>query len=81
MHSLPRKSLWTILAALVVLAAAAAVPAVAGARPSPAGFVYVNDNTSGTNTVAGFARGEDGQLVPLPGSPFDTGGTSAMIVQ
>jgi 6-phosphogluconolactonase len=63
-----------VLAALVVLAAAAAVPAVAGARPGPAGFVYVNDNTSGTNTVAGFARGDDGQLVPLPGSPFDTGG-------
>ena len=74
MHSFPRKSLWAILAALVVLAAAAAVPAVAGAHPSPAGFVYVNDNTSGTNTVAGFVRGDDGQLVPLPGSPFDTGG-------
>ncbi len=38
------------------------------------GYVYVNDNTAGTNTVAGFARHADGSLTPLPGSPFSAGG-------
>jgi 6-phosphogluconolactonase (cycloisomerase 2 family) len=39
-----------------------------------AGYVYVNDNTSPVNTIAGFARHLDGTLTPLPGSPFDAGG-------
>jgi 6-phosphogluconolactonase len=38
------------------------------------GYLYVNDNTMGTNTVAGFARYGDGTLAPLPGSPFPVGG-------
>src|SRR5277367_5712583 len=38
------------------------------------GYVYVNDNTAGTNTIAGFARQRDGSLTPLPGSPFSAGG-------
>jgi DNA-binding beta-propeller fold protein YncE len=38
------------------------------------GYVYVNDNTATSNTVAGFRRGPDGSLTPLPGSPFATGG-------
>jgi 6-phosphogluconolactonase (cycloisomerase 2 family) len=38
------------------------------------GNVYVNDNTAGQNTIAGFARHADGSLTPLPGSPFDAGG-------
>ena len=38
------------------------------------GYVYVNDNTAGTNTIAGFARHADGSLTPLPGSPFSAGG-------
>jgi 6-phosphogluconolactonase len=38
------------------------------------GYVYVNDNTTGTNTVAGFVRHQDGSLTPLPGSPFPAGG-------
>jgi 6-phosphogluconolactonase (cycloisomerase 2 family) len=36
--------------------------------------VYVNDNTTGTNTIAGFLRHQDGSLTPLPGSPFPAGG-------
>lgn len=39
------------------------------------GYVYVNDNTAGTNTVAGFDRHADGTLTPLPGSPFTVGGS------
>jgi 6-phosphogluconolactonase len=38
------------------------------------GYVYVNDNTTGTNTIAGFLRHPDGSLTPLPGSPFPAGG-------
>src|SRR5690242_1183279 len=39
------------------------------------GYVYVNDNTAGTNTVAGFDRHADGTLTSLPGSPFTVGGS------
>jgi hypothetical protein len=34
----------------------------------------VNDNTAGTNTVAGFDRHRDGTLAPIDGSPFVAGG-------
>jgi 6-phosphogluconolactonase (cycloisomerase 2 family) len=66
-----------MVAALAAVGVAAAVPSLADAHPSSAGYVYVNDNTTGTNTVAGFARHEDGHLTPLPGSPFDAGGEGA----
>jgi 6-phosphogluconolactonase (cycloisomerase 2 family) len=75
MHFLSR--LWSrpIAAGLVALAGAIAAPAVASAAQShQSGFVYVNDNTAGANTVAGFARQADGRLTPLAGSPFKTGG-------
>ena len=66
------------LAALVVAAALAAFAAgaePASATPSPVvGQVYVNDNTAGANTVAGFDRHADGSLTPISGSPFSTGG-------
>ena len=77
MHYLPRKWPRTILAGLVVVGTAAAAPAVAAASDGHEGrdgFVYVNDNTAGTNTVAAFARRGDGRLTPVPGSPFATGG-------
>jgi 6-phosphogluconolactonase (cycloisomerase 2 family) len=63
-------------AALLVLAggAAAFAPAVAAAKPGSGGYLYVNDNTAGGNTVAGFARHADGTLTPLRGSPFPIGG-------
>ena len=38
------------------------------------GHLYVNDNTVGTNTVAGFDRHADGSLTPIEGSPFVAGG-------
>jgi 6-phosphogluconolactonase len=50
---------------------------VAAADSDVVGHVYVNDNTAGTNTVAGFARHADGTLTPLPGSPFAVGGAGA----
>src|SRR5581483_3599765 len=74
MHHLHRRWPRTILAGLLALAGAAATPALAAAHPSHGGYVYVNDNAAGANTVAGFARQADGRLIPLPGSPFRAGG-------
>ena len=55
------------------------MPAVAAAdshhaESGHAGYVYVNDNTAGQNTVAAFARHADGTLSPVAGSPFAAGG-------
>jgi 6-phosphogluconolactonase len=63
--------------ALVALATAALVIAAgASAKPSSSvvGQVYLNDNTRGVNTVAGFDRHADGTLTPIAGSPFAVGG-------
>jgi 6-phosphogluconolactonase len=38
------------------------------------GHVYLDDNTTGTNTISGFDRHSDGSLTPLAGSPFTAGG-------
>jgi hypothetical protein len=37
------------------------------------GHLYVDDNTAGTNTIAGFDRHADGTLTPLHGSAFAAG--------
>jgi 6-phosphogluconolactonase len=69
------------LTRLIGLAAASAAvitsltAGAAFAAESPAiGHVYVNNNTAGRNTVAGFDRHADGSLTVIPGSPFDAGG-------
>jgi 6-phosphogluconolactonase (cycloisomerase 2 family) len=77
MHYLPRRWPRTIVAALLALAGAGAVPAIASAQSGQTGYVYVNDNTAGTNTIAGFVRQADGSLAALPGSPFSAGGAGA----
>lgn len=41
------------------------------------GHAYVDDNTAGSNTVAGFDRHADGSLTPIPGSPFSAGGAGS----
>jgi 6-phosphogluconolactonase (cycloisomerase 2 family) len=64
-------------AALVGIAAGAiaAVPGTASASTSPVvGHVYLNDNTAGTNTIAGFDQHADGTLSAISGSPFAAGG-------
>jgi 6-phosphogluconolactonase len=61
-------------AGLVAMLAAAGVSANAEGAAGVSGHVYVNDNTAGENTIAGFARHSDGSLSPLPGSPFAAGG-------
>lgn len=61
-----------------MLAFATAACVLAGGAASAAsgavGHVYVNGNTAGANTVAGFDRHADGTLTPIPGSPFAAGG-------
>ena len=77
MHHQPRNWLRTVAAVLVAFGAAVAVPAVAAAHPSRGGFLYVNDNTAGVNTVAAFVRHPSGGLTPVPGSPFIAGGAGS----
>lgn len=70
MRLLTRKWSGTIVVGLMATAAAA-VPATASAAASPVdGHVYVDDNTTGTNTIAAFDRHADGTLTPQRGSPF-----------
>jgi len=61
------------LAALVA-AGLIATPTIASATSPVVGHVYVNDNTSGTNTVGAFDEHADGSLTPASGSPFAAGG-------
>ncbi|HEX6762337.1 MAG TPA: beta-propeller fold lactonase family protein [Gaiellaceae bacterium] len=72
MRVLARIAATTGLLALAV--AATLIPAAAAGESDVVGHVYVNDNTAGANTVAGFERHADGTLTPLPGSPFSIGG-------
>ncbi len=76
MTHLPRKWMRAIFGTVLLLAGAAAAPALpaAAAKSHRSGYVYVNDNSAGRNTIAGFARQADGVLAPLPGSPFGAGG-------
>jgi 6-phosphogluconolactonase len=68
---------------LVVVAASVAVMMAGGAAASPGGprafrvvgHVYVNDNTTPVNSVAGFDRHADGSLTAMAGSPFAVGGS------
>ena len=76
MRLLPRMSL-----PFALLAVALAGPATASAHNQNArrvghrtGYVYLDNNTTGTNTISGFSRSANGALTALPGSPFAAGG-------
>jgi 6-phosphogluconolactonase len=75
MRLLTQKWLGRVLLGFVALAA---VPATASAAASytsqVVGHVYVDDNTTGVNTIAAFDRHADGSLTAEPGSPFIAGG-------
>ena len=63
------------LAATVALVVASLTAGAAFAAGSPVvGHVYVNNNSAGHNTIAGFNRHADGTLTPIAGSPFNAGG-------
>jgi 6-phosphogluconolactonase len=64
-----------VVSMIVAVDASASLPAP---QTSPVvGHVYINDNTTGANTVAGFDRHADGSLTPIAGSPFAAGGAGA----
>ena len=64
-----------VVSMIVAVDASASLPAP---QASPVvGHVYINDNTTGANTVAGFDRHADGSLTPIAGSPFAAGGAGA----
>lgn len=60
-------------AGLALLAVPASAVAGSG-HTAAAGHVYLDDGTTGTNTIAAFDRQADGSLTPTPGSPFPAGG-------
>src|ERR1051326_7333208 len=68
-----RKGLLMVLVALASTAALVVAHTASGASDI-VGHLYVNDNTGGVNTIAGFDRHADGTLTPIPGSPFVAGG-------
>ncbi len=68
-----RKGLFLFLVAVASMAALLAAR-VASAGSDVVGHLYVNDNTGGVNTIAGFDRHADGTLTQIPGSPFVAGG-------
>jgi hypothetical protein len=76
----PARALAGLVATATVAATAAAVAvpaasAAASAQESPVvGHVYVNDNTTGVNTIGAFSRHANGSLTPEAGSPFAAGG-------
>jgi hypothetical protein len=59
---------------IAALVAGLTAGTVAAAGSPVVGHVYVNNNTSGTNTVAGFDRHANGSLTTIAGSPFAAGG-------
>jgi 6-phosphogluconolactonase len=74
-----RKRIWlvaggSLLAATIGLLGSSAAAANASTGSPVVGYTYINDNTVGVNTVAGFDRHADGSLTPIPGSPFAVGG-------
>jgi 6-phosphogluconolactonase len=71
---LPRTTLGLAAAFGCVLAGSVFASAGASAPGAAIGYVYVNDNTAGVNTIAGFARQANGTLTPLAQSPFAAGG-------
>src|ERR1700756_2248494 len=83
-HRIPRAKRLAACAAAVggfgivpVAAAAGVASASPPTTPPVVGYVYVNDNTTGVNTIAGFARHADASLTPLAGSPFAAGGAGS----
>ena len=71
---LPRFATLLGLALAVAIVPAGTASAESHHGSGVVGHLYVNDNTAGENTIAGFDRHADGTLTPIPGSPFPAGG-------
>ena len=64
----------SVAGATAALLAGLMAGSVFAAGSPTVGHVYVNNNSAGHNSVAGFDRHADGSLTPIPGSPFNAGG-------
>jgi DNA-binding beta-propeller fold protein YncE len=73
MHRLSRLIGLAVVTAGLVASLTAGSALAADGSPI-VGHVYVNNNSAGHNTIAGFDRHRDGSLTPIPGSPFAAGG-------
>lgn len=73
-HTIPFAAAFLAFLALTLGAGStSAIRSTSGQSVAPAGYVYINNNTPGMNSVTAFARGADGTLTPLTGSPFAIG--------
>src|SRR6266852_8660757 len=72
MH-LPARLAVTIGSLALVLGGSMTAAQAESVTSDVVGHLYVNDNTAGMNTVAGFDRHTDGSLSPIEGSPFAAG--------
>ena len=59
---------------VVLLSGLATPPRAAAQQPQARNIVYVESDDPAGNAIFAFTRGQGGQLSPLPGSPFSTGG-------
>src|SRR5690348_4835514 len=66
-----RLQTWLLILGLALLLALA-LPSVAQLN---AVYVQSNISSAGQNSVLGFSIDTQGNLTPLPGSPYQTGGT------
>ena len=78
------KATWIKLAAVgLVFAAAAAgemyMARTAGAAMEPGGYLYTLNNDGQENGVVVLARGANGALTQIPGSPVVTGGKGLVV--
>ena len=70
----PRRTMPVFALFALALAGPAVGSASAQSWSDGNGHVYLDDNTTGVNTIAGYSRSADGSLTALPGSPFVAGG-------
>src|SRR5271170_4040586 len=73
---LGRNLMGPLVLALAATGAFALPGSAVAAKGSSAagGYVYLDGNTTGANTIAGYTRAPGGSLTPTPGSPFAAGG-------
>jgi len=75
-RSLGRNLMGPLVLALAATGAFALPGSAVAATGSPvaSGYVYLDGNTAGANTIAAYTRARGGSLTPTLGSPFAAGG-------
>src|SRR5689334_4697502 len=75
-----RRWILSIVCASLLMASISVAGEIAQPEQPPSDVVYVESNisTPGGNSILAFRRDAQGNLTPLPGSPFLTGGTGVI---